>query len=152
MVEPISLVDALSTTRAIRRYTEDPIPDADLNQMLWLATRAPSGSNRQGFRFVVLRDGPNAARARVLLRDGARHRQRGQSAAIKDRQALQLRSTVKSQSGGKAPQSKSKKQDPAEPCGPAGFLSLVRQAPAIPTRDRRFHHGLLVSLTHNLSS
>ena len=72
MVEPISLIDALSTTRAIRRYTDDPIPDADLNQMLWLATRAPSGSNRQGFRFVVLRDGPNAARARVLLRDGAR--------------------------------------------------------------------------------
>src|SRR5437868_12135414 len=69
-----------------------------------------------------------------------------------DRQALQLRSTVKSQSGGKAPQFKSKKQNPAEPCGPAGFLSLVRQAPAIPTRDRRFHHGLLVSLTHNLSS
>ena len=72
MTEPISLVDALSSTRAIRRYTDDPIPDADLNQMLWLASRAPSGSNRQGFRFVVLRDGPNAAAARELLRDGAR--------------------------------------------------------------------------------
>jgi nitroreductase len=72
MTDPISLVDALSTTRAIRRYTDDPIPDADLNQMLWLASRAPSGSNRQGFRFVVLRDGPNAAAARELLRDGAR--------------------------------------------------------------------------------
>jgi nitroreductase len=72
MAEPISLVDALSTTRAIRRYTDEPIPDADLNQILWLATRAPSGSNRQGFRFVVLRDGPNAAAARVLIREGAR--------------------------------------------------------------------------------
>ena len=40
MPEPISLVDALSTTRAIRRYTDDPIPDADLNRIMWLATRA----------------------------------------------------------------------------------------------------------------
>jgi nitroreductase len=72
MAEPITLVDALATTRAIRRYTDDPIPDADLNQMMWLATRAPSGSNRQGFRFVVLRDGVNAARARALIGEGAR--------------------------------------------------------------------------------
>src|SRR5947207_91588 len=72
MVEPISLVNALSTTRAIRRYTDDPIPDADLNEIMWLATRAPSGSNRQGFRFVVLRDGPNAAGARALIGAGAR--------------------------------------------------------------------------------
>ena len=71
MAEPISLVDALATTRAIRRYTDDPIPDADLNQIMWLATRVPSGSNRQGFRFVVLRDGPNAAPARALIREGA---------------------------------------------------------------------------------
>jgi len=71
MPEPIALVDALSTTRAIRRYTDDPIPDADLNRIMWLATRAPSGSNRQGFRFVVLRDGPNAAPARALIREGA---------------------------------------------------------------------------------
>jgi nitroreductase len=72
MAEPISLVDALATTRAIRRYNDDPISDADLNQMMWLATRAPSGSNRQGFRFIVLRDGVNATRARDLIGEGAR--------------------------------------------------------------------------------
>jgi len=71
MSEPISLVEALSTTRAIRRFTSAPIPDDDLNQIMWLATRAPSGSNRQGFRFIVLRDGPNAAPARGLIREGA---------------------------------------------------------------------------------
>jgi nitroreductase len=71
MDDPISLVDALATTRAIRRYTDEPISDADLNQIMWLASRAPSGSNRQGFRFVVLRDGPNAVRARALIRAGA---------------------------------------------------------------------------------
>ena len=33
------------------------------------ATRAPSGSNRQPFRFLVLRDGPRAVRAKAVLGD-----------------------------------------------------------------------------------
>ena len=60
----ISLLEGLATTRAIRRYTADPIPDEDLASILWHAGRAPSGSNRQPFRFLVLRDGPNAVAAR----------------------------------------------------------------------------------------
>ena len=35
--------------------------------MLFAATRAPSGSNRQPFRFLVLRDGPAAIEAKALL-------------------------------------------------------------------------------------
>ncbi|NND74348.1 MAG: nitroreductase family protein [Ilumatobacter sp.] len=65
--EQISLLDGIATTRAIRRYTSDPVTDADLEQMLWAASRAASGSNRQPFRFVILRDGPNAVSARRLL-------------------------------------------------------------------------------------
>ena len=57
----------MATTRAIRRYTDDPIPEDDLATILWHATRAPSGSNRQPFRFVVLRDGPSAVEAKALL-------------------------------------------------------------------------------------
>ena len=63
----VSLLDGLATTRAIRRYTDDPIPDADLSSILWHASRAPSGSNRQPFRFVVLRDGERAVAAKALL-------------------------------------------------------------------------------------
>lgn len=63
----IGLLDGLATTRAIRRYTEEPIPDADLNTILWHASRAPSGSNRQLFRFVVLRDSATAVQAKSLL-------------------------------------------------------------------------------------
>ena len=48
----------VSTTRAIRRYRPDPIPESDLARMFFAASRAPSGSNRQPFRFVVLRGGP----------------------------------------------------------------------------------------------
>ncbi len=39
--------------------------------MLFAATRAPSGSNRQPFRFVVLTDGPRALAAKRLIAAGA---------------------------------------------------------------------------------
>jgi nitroreductase len=67
MTEPVGLLEGLATTRAIRRYRPEPIPDADLSRILWHATRAPSGSNRQPFRFLVLRDGPVAVQAKALL-------------------------------------------------------------------------------------
>lgn len=67
MSEPISLLEGLASTRAIRRYTDEPIPTSDLNRMLFAATRAPSGSNRQPYRFLVLRDGPGARAAKELL-------------------------------------------------------------------------------------
>ena len=74
MGHELSLLEGLATTRAIRRYRDEPIPDDDLSTILFSATRAPTGSNRQGFRFVVLRDGPRAVEAKALLgrtfRDG----------------------------------------------------------------------------------
>jgi len=63
----ISLLEGIATTRAIRRYTADPIPEDDLATIMFAASRAPSGSNRQPFRFVVLRDGPKAREAKALL-------------------------------------------------------------------------------------
>jgi nitroreductase len=68
----MDLLEGMATTRAIRRYRPDPIPDDDLGTILWHATRAPSGSNRQPFRFLVLRDGPAARRAKAVLGEGFR--------------------------------------------------------------------------------
>jgi nitroreductase len=65
--QPVSLLEGIATTRAIRRFTADPIPDGDLATMLWHATRAPSGSNRQPFRFLVLRDSDVARQAKHEL-------------------------------------------------------------------------------------
>ena len=67
MSDDIGLLEGLATTRAIRRYRDEPIPDDDLSTILFSATRAPTGSNRQGFRFLVLRDGPRAIEAKALL-------------------------------------------------------------------------------------
>lgn len=66
------LLAGLATTRTIRRYAAAPIPDEDLASILWHATRAPSGSNRQPVRYLVLRDGPKAAAARRLLGEAFR--------------------------------------------------------------------------------
>jgi nitroreductase len=68
----VELLDALTTTRAIRRYRDEPIPEGDLATILFAATRAPSGSNRQPFRFLVLRDGPRAREARTVLGESFR--------------------------------------------------------------------------------
>lgn len=64
--------EVVTTTRAIRRYRPEPIPEGDLARMLFAATRAPSGSNRQPVRFVVLRDGTRAIEARRLLGESFR--------------------------------------------------------------------------------
>ena len=69
---PLTALEALATTRAIRRYTDDPVGDDDLSAILWHAGRAPSGSNRQPFRFLVLRQGPRAREARRLMGESFR--------------------------------------------------------------------------------
>jgi len=56
MDERIGLFEALYTNRAIRRFRTDPIPDAVLSKVIESATQAPNGSNRQRWRFVVIRD------------------------------------------------------------------------------------------------
>jgi nitroreductase len=68
----MDVLEAIATTRAIRRYRDEPVEEADLARILWAATRAPSGSNRQPFRFIVLRQGPRGRAARDLLAQGAR--------------------------------------------------------------------------------
>jgi nitroreductase len=68
----VGLLEGLTTTRAIRRYTTDPVPPEALRAMLFAATRAPSGSNRQPFRFLVLTDGDKAVEAKRLIAEGAR--------------------------------------------------------------------------------
>jgi nitroreductase len=50
------LGEAIFTQRAIRRLKSDPISDADLETILAAAARAPSGGNRQPWRFLVVRD------------------------------------------------------------------------------------------------
>lgn len=54
--ESIDVLDAIATTRSMRRLKSDPIPDDVLQAILEAAVRAPSGSNRQTWSFIVIRD------------------------------------------------------------------------------------------------
>ena len=76
----MDLLEGLATTRAIRRYSDAPVTDEELATILWSATRAPSGSNRQPFRFIVLRDGPRALAARGVLGAAAARMWKGKQA------------------------------------------------------------------------
>lgn len=50
------LGEVMFSMRAIRRLKPDPVPDKDIRDILEAATRAPSGSNRQPWHFIVVRD------------------------------------------------------------------------------------------------
>lgn len=48
--------EALRTTGSVRRFTDQPVDDATLREILDDARFAPSGGNRQGWRVVVVKD------------------------------------------------------------------------------------------------
>lgn len=68
----VSLMEGLLTTRAIRRYRDEAVPEEVLRDIMFAATRAPSGSNRQPFRFLVLTDSDASREAKRLVAEGAR--------------------------------------------------------------------------------
>lgn len=70
--DPIGLLDGIASTRTIRRYTDDPVPDEALRAMMFAASRAPSGSNRQPSRMLLLQDGPKAVEAKRIIGHAAR--------------------------------------------------------------------------------
>ncbi|WP_018501369.1 nitroreductase family protein [Parafrankia discariae] len=51
----IELREAMRTARSLRRFRPDPVSDEVIARCLEAATWAPSGSNAQSWRFVVLR-------------------------------------------------------------------------------------------------
>ncbi|MFN0094951.1 MAG: nitroreductase family protein [Dehalococcoidia bacterium] len=56
-----SLFDALYTQRAIRKFKPDPVPRELLWKVLEAATKAPSGTNRQPWRWIVVEDAARRA-------------------------------------------------------------------------------------------
>ncbi len=48
--------EVIGTQRAMRRLKPDAVPDEYIKKIIWAATRAPSGGNRQGWRWLVVTD------------------------------------------------------------------------------------------------
>lgn len=68
----MDLYDVMRTTGAVRRFTDDPLPDDVLERILDNARFAPSGGNRQGVRVIVLRDRSTREALGALCVTGAR--------------------------------------------------------------------------------
>lgn len=73
------LGEAIYSLRAIRRFKPDPLPEADLRAMLDAAIHAPSGSNVQPWRFLVLRNAELRAQFAALYHEAwwAKRRDQG---------------------------------------------------------------------------
>jgi nitroreductase len=70
MNDTIGLLDGMSTTRSIRRFKPDPILDDLLRSVLEAATWAPSGSNTQNWRLLVIRDPEQRRKLGEVYRKG----------------------------------------------------------------------------------
>lgn len=68
----LSADDLLSTTRAVRKRLdlERPVEPELIDECLGLAAQAPTGSNAQGWHFVVVTDREKRARLGELYRQG----------------------------------------------------------------------------------
>ena len=69
-------LEALYTTRAMRRVTTEPIPQDVQAAILDAAIRAPSGGNTQNWRFMLVDDPEVKAGVGPLYRDAMRPRTR----------------------------------------------------------------------------
>ncbi len=66
----MDLMQALRTTGAVREFTDEPVTDAEVRQVLEAARFAPSGGNRQAWRVVVVKDPERRRQMRDLYLTG----------------------------------------------------------------------------------
>ena len=62
--------DAIAQRRSIRRFKETPVSEEDVRAILHAATLAPSGKNRQPWRFVVVQGEAQRAEMVARMREG----------------------------------------------------------------------------------
>lgn len=65
----MNTLEAIAARRSIRKFKTDPVPPEALQVILKAATQAPSGKNRQPWRFVVV-EGEKRAEMVSVMRQG----------------------------------------------------------------------------------
>ena len=65
----MNTLDAIAARRSIRKFKDSPVSDEALQTILTAAIQAPSGANRQPWRFIVVREDKRPEMVRVM-RDG----------------------------------------------------------------------------------
>jgi nitroreductase len=67
----------IAARRSIRRFKDTPIPEEKLDAILLAATQAPSGKNRQPWRFLVVKGGKRDEMLRLMRMGLAASKARG---------------------------------------------------------------------------
>lgn len=67
----LSVEEAVQQRRSIRSFKADPVPEEAVRQMLEAARLAPSGTNRQPWRFIVVTDAAERKKLRQMCWDQA---------------------------------------------------------------------------------
>jgi nitroreductase len=70
----MDVTDAIRRRRAVRDYTDQPVPDDVLDRLLRLALRAPTGSGAQAWSLLVVRDPEVRSQlSELIIAGGARY-------------------------------------------------------------------------------
>ena len=69
--------EAIASRRSIRKFQERPVPRELIERVLTAAIQAPSGKNRQPWRFVVIEEGNRGELIRLMREGIARLREWG---------------------------------------------------------------------------
>jgi nitroreductase len=74
----MNTMDAIAARRSIRQFKDLPVSDDVLETILKAGTQAPSGKNRQPWRFVVVRGDSRSEMVRVMREGIARAKAAGE--------------------------------------------------------------------------
>jgi nitroreductase len=62
----MNTIEAIAARRSIRRFKDTPVPDEMIRTILTAATQAPSGKNRQPWRFIVIKGESRSEMVRIM--------------------------------------------------------------------------------------
>ncbi len=62
----MNALEAIAARRSIRKFEDRPVPEEMIRTLLNAAIQAPSGKNRQPWRFVVVREDQRAEMVRLM--------------------------------------------------------------------------------------
>ena len=74
----MNTLEAIAARRSIRKFKSDPIPEAVLQKILTAAIQAPSGKNRQPWRFIVVQEEKRTEMIRLMRAGIAHEKARGE--------------------------------------------------------------------------
>ena len=73
----MNTLDAIAARRSIRKFEDTPVPEEALRAILNAAIQAPSGKNKQPWRFIVVKGDQRAEMVRIMREGIAGNKARG---------------------------------------------------------------------------